>query len=150
MSRLASLARRLTFTLVIFSASTTHALRAVTWLARRGGDEPVMGRELASKLQLPPDYLAKILGTLARHGVLRATRGVRGGYRLARTPDRIRIIDVIQPFEGKRTVPGCLLRPERQCRDCSGCGAHGAWAQARDAYVDFIEHRTLADIQHEA
>jgi Rrf2 family protein len=132
---------------VIFSASTTHALRALAWLAAHGGDEPVMGRELASRIQLPPDYLAKILGTLARRGILKATRGARGGYRLARPPDRIRLIDVVEPFEGRRARPGCLLRPDRPCRDSGACSAHGAWADAKRAYLRFLEQGTLADIR---
>ena len=135
---------------MIFSASTTHALRALAWLAAQGGDEAVMGRTLAGKLQLPPDYLAKILATLARKGVLVATRGVKGGYRLARAPDRIRLIDVVEPFEGRRARPGCLLQPDRPCRDSGPCSAHRAWAEVKRAYMEFLEKGTLADIRGSA
>lgn len=106
-----------------------------------------MGRDLAGRLQLPPDYLAKILGILARRGVLRATRGAKGGYRLARPADRIRLIDVVEPFEGRRARPGCLLRPERPCRESAACSAHGAWGDAKRAYLTFLEQGTIADIQ---
>jgi Rrf2 family protein len=132
---------------MIFSASTTHALRAVAWLAQRGGDDAVMARELAERLKLPPDYLTKVLGTLARTGVLTATRGVKGGYRLARPPDRIRLVEVVEPFEGKRIRPGCLLRPERPCRDSGACAAHGSWGEVKRTYLEFLEKRTIADIQ---
>jgi Rrf2 family protein len=133
--------------MMIFSSSTTHALRAVAWLAAHGGEEAVMGRELARKLKLPPDYLAKVLGTLARNGVLTANRGVKGGYRLARAPGRIRLIEVIEPFEGKRARPGCLLRPERPCRDSEACSAHAAWGEVKRTYQEFVEKSTVADIQ---
>jgi len=106
-----------------------------------------MGRELAHKLKLPPDYLAKVLGTLARSGVLTANRGVKGGYRLARAPARIRLVEVIEPFEGKRARPGCLLRPERPCRDSGACSAHAAWGEVKRTYQEFIGKRTVADIQ---
>ena len=106
-----------------------------------------MGRELARKLKLPPDYLAKVLGTLARSGVLKAHRGVNGGYRLARPPDRIRLAEVIEPFEGKRARPGCLLRPDQRCRDSAACSAHAAWGEVKRTYQAFMEKSTVADIQ---
>ena len=132
---------------MIFSASTTHALRAVAWLAERAGSEAVMARELARRLHLPPDYLTKVLGTLARTGVLTATRGVKGGYRLARAPDRISLIEVVEPFEGKRVRPGCLLRPERPWRDSGACSAHASWTGVKRTYLEFLERRTVADIR---
>jgi Rrf2 family protein len=132
---------------MIFSASTTHALRAVALLAERGGDDAVMARELAQKLKLPADYLTKVLGTLARTGVLTATRGVKGGYRLARPANRIRLIEVVEPFEGKRIRPGCLLRPDRACRDSGACSAHRSWGEVKRTYLEFLEKRTVADIQ---
>ena len=106
-----------------------------------------MARELARRLQLPCDYLTKVLGTLARTGVLNATRGVKGGYRLARPPDRIALIEVVEPFEGKRVRPGCLLRPERPCRDSGACSAHASWTEVKRVYLEFLEKRTVADIR---
>jgi Rrf2 family protein len=132
---------------VIFSASTTHALRAVAWLAANEGGEAMLGRDLARKLKVPADYLSKVLATLARAGVLAATRGVKGGYRLARSADRIRLIEVVAPFEGQRVKPGCLLRPGRPCRDSGACSAHGAWRGVKATYLDFLEHTTVADIE---
>jgi Rrf2 family iron-sulfur cluster assembly transcriptional regulator len=134
---------------VIFSASTTHALRALAWLAAHDGGEAVLGRDLARKLKLPPDYLSKVLGTLARNGVLTASRGVKGGYRLARPASRIRLIEVVEPFEGKRARPGCLLRPERPCRDSGACTAHSAWGGMKRTYQEFLEKTTLADIHQD-
>jgi Rrf2 family protein len=129
-----------------FSASTTHALRAVAWLASQPGDEAVLGRDLARKLRIPPDYLSKVLGTLARTGVLKAVRGARGGYRLARPPGRIRLVEVVAPFEGTRARSGCLLRPDRPCRDSAACGAHAAWGGVNAAYRTFLDGTTVADL----
>ncbi|HEY6099783.1 MAG TPA: Rrf2 family transcriptional regulator [Anaeromyxobacter sp.] len=132
---------------MVFSASASHALRAVAWLAAHAGEEAVLGRDLARKLDLPAGYLAKVLGQLARNGVLKASRGVRGGYRLARPAGRIRLIEVVRPFEGKRARPGCLLRPERRCRDSAACSAHALWSGVKQTYSDFLEKTTVAGIQ---
>jgi Rrf2 family transcriptional regulator, iron-sulfur cluster assembly transcription factor len=132
---------------VILSASATHALRAVAWIAANARGEAVPRRELARRVGVPADYLAKVMGRLQRAGVVTATRGVSGGYRLARAPRRIRVVEVIEPFEGSRARPGCLLWPTRPCRDSRACSAHGAWGVVKTVYARFLEETTLADIQ---
>ncbi len=129
------------------SASATHALRALAWLAAREEEGAVLGRELARRVNVPPDYLSKVLATLARNGVLRASRGARGGYRLARPARRIKLLEIVEPFEGKRARSGCLLRPGRPCRSSGACSAHEAWGGVSAAYLDFLRHTTLADIR---
>lgn len=130
-----------------FSASTTHALRAVAWLAAHEGSEAILGRDLARKLKIPPDYLSKVLATLARTGVLAASRGAKGGYRLARDPARIKLVEVVTPFEGTRVRSACLLRPDRPCRDTGACSAHTSWGSVNEAYRTFLERTTVADIR---
>jgi Rrf2 family protein len=132
---------------VTFSASTTHALRAMAWLAAHAGEDAVLGRDLARRLKIPPDYLSKVLAQLARSGVLTASRGAKGGYRLARAPERIRLVDVVIPFEGKRVRSACLLRPDRPCRDSGACSAHTSWGGVNEAYRKFLETTTVADIR---
>jgi Rrf2 family protein len=132
---------------VIFGASATHALRALAHLAAVPGDEAVLGRALAREVGVPAHYLSKVLATLARAGLLAATRGARGGYRLARPAAEILLIDVVAPFEGQRVRPGCLLRPGEPCDDDRTCSAHAAWGEVKSVYVRFLEETTLADIQ---
>lgn len=132
---------------MIFGATATHALRALAHLAAAPGDDAVLGRDLAREVGVPADYLAKVLATLARAGVLTATRGSRGGYRLARPAREIPLVEIVEPFEGQRVRPGCLLRPGEPCRDERTCSAHAEWATVKDAYLGFLESTTLADIQ---
>jgi len=132
---------------MIFGASATHALRALAHLAANEGEEATLGRDLARKVHVPSHYLAKVLATLARAGVLTASRGVRGGYRLARRADEIALIEIVEPFEGKRVRPGCLLLPDHPCRDDGACSAHAVWGEMKTAYLNFLEKTTLADIQ---
>ena len=132
---------------MILSASSVHALRAVAWLAAHENGEAVLGRDLARQVNVPADYLSKVLATLARGGVLTASRGVKGGYRLARPASRIRLIEVVLPFEGKRATPGCLLRPDHPCRESGACSAHPAWGRVKDTYTAFLEKTTVAQIK---
>jgi len=131
----------------MLSASATHAIRAVAWLAENGDEGPVLGRDLARKMRVPAHYLSKVLAKLARAGVLEASRGAKGGYRLARPARRIKLLDVVAPFEGKRARPGCLLRPGRPCRTTGSCSAHSSWSVVKDAYAGFLKDTTVEAIQ---
>jgi Rrf2 family protein len=132
---------------MIFSASATHALRAMTHLAASPRTEAMLGRDLADEIRVPTHYLAKVLAALARAGLLTAARGARGGYRLARPPNEIALLEIVEPFEGKRVRPGCLLQPDQPCHDEGACSAHGAWSKVKARYLEFLERTTLADIQ---
>lgn len=134
---------------MIFSASATYALRALALLAS-DGEQAVLGRDLAKDVDVPSPYLSKILAALARAGVLTASRGLRGGYRLARPAEEIRLIEVVEPFEGKRVRPGCLLQPDLPCNDEGACSAHASWSEAKAAYLEFLESTTLANIRRKA
>jgi DNA-binding IscR family transcriptional regulator len=117
---------------MIFGASATHALRALAHLAANAGEEAMLGRDLAAEV---------------RAGVLTASRGVRGGYRLARRAEQIALIEIVEPFEGRRVRPGCLLLPDRPCRERGPCSAHAAWSEVKKTSLSFLERTTLADIQ---
>ncbi|HSN89691.1 MAG TPA: Rrf2 family transcriptional regulator [Anaeromyxobacteraceae bacterium] len=132
---------------MILSASAAHALRALAFMAHGPGDRPLRGQEMARKLKVPAPYLSKVLATLARAGLLRASRGVNGGYRLARPARQIRLIEVVEPFEGPRARPGCLLRPGEPCLEEEGCPTHEFWADVKERYVRFLERTTVADIR---
>lgn len=132
---------------MIFNASATHALRAMAYLAARPRGEAVLGRDLAEAIEVPVHYLAKVLATLSRAGLLVASRGARGGYRLAKAPREIALLEIVEPFEGKRVRPGCLLQPDRPCSDHGACSAHGAWSKVKRTYLGFLEGTTLAGIQ---
>jgi Rrf2 family protein len=133
---------------MLLNSTATHALRALAHLAHHAGEEAMQGRTLAAEVGVPAHYLAKVLATLARSGILSASRGVRGGYRLARPAETIRLIEIVEPFEGKRILEsGCLLRPGDPCTEDGRCPAHPAWAKVKTAYTHFLDSTTLADLR---
>jgi hypothetical protein len=71
----------------MLSRTAEYALRAIVWLS----DHPetsVTGQALAAATQVPPDYLAKVMQSLVRAGLVEAQRGKNGGFSLVSTPDR--------------------------------------------------------------
>ena len=91
----------------MLSQTTEYALRAAVWLAQSEG--PQTTAEIASATQVPTDYLAKILRSLARAGVVHAARGPNGGFTLARDTASISILDVVNVVDPIMRVRACPL-----------------------------------------
>lgn len=132
----------------MFSATTEHALRALVHMARLPEGTSVLGRDLAERASIPANYLSKILLSLRNAGIVETTRGHGGGYRLSRLPNQIRLIEVVDLFEGIQGRPGCLLGEKHDCSDATPCSAHAKWKIVKATYLDFLETNTVADITH--
>src|SRR5215467_11935919 len=117
----------------MLSTTTEYALRALSHLARQSG-EAVLGRDLAESVEIPANYLSKVLVTLRNAGLVATTRGSGGGYRLGKPADEIRLIDVVELFEEiSRTKPACFLRHTRACSETTPCNAHASWQTVQTA-----------------
>jgi Rrf2 family protein len=129
----------------LLSQTTEYALRAIIHLARTNDDDPVRVDDVAEALGVPRNYLSKILHVLARDGVLASTRGPGGGFRLARAPETLRLVDVIGEFEVPEAPGDCLLGRTR-CPDEATCPAHERWTTVSSTIADFFEKTTVADL----
>lgn len=91
----------------MFSQTAEYALRVVAYLATLDG-QPATTKELAKATRVPEGYLAKVVGSLSRAGILTARRGPNGGSVLARPATEITVYDVVQataPLPRIRTCP---------------------------------------------
>ncbi len=130
----------------MLSVTAKYALRALTELAVLPEGAVLLGKELSKRAGVPSNYLSKILWTLGGEGLIEATRGVRGGYRLGRPAGDIRLIDVVTLFDKPSTNQDCFLHDGRKCSDADPCTAHEAWALVGEANRRFLETTTVADI----
>jgi Rrf2 family protein len=88
------------------------------------GDDPVTVVSVAARLGLPQTALAKVFQQLVRTGLAVGTRGVGGGYRLAKPARQISVLDVLSAFEPPQPSGRCLLA-ERGDGDCPRVGSCG-------------------------
>ena len=88
--------------------STRHGLHAALELARAWERGAVTAAEVAARHDLPQPVVAKAFQQLVRRGLARGTRGVRGGYVLARPPRQVTVLDVVEAFE-EAPAPGRRL-----------------------------------------
>ena len=103
-------------------------------------------KEMAEALEVPRNYLSKILHRMAQMGLLTSTRGRGGGFTLSRAPDMVTLGEVIACLEpADATETRCLLgRPE--CSDDHPCTAHRRWCVLRGEVDHFFNATTLADL----
>ena len=92
------------------SDASSIALHATVMIARNS-DRPIKIREIAQTFSISEAHLAKVLGKLLRAGIVAATRGPTGGYRLARPPEDITLYDIHSAIEGVyRGGSRCMFR----------------------------------------
>ncbi len=111
------------------TTKSPYALKALTELARVGGDNPVPIGELAKRRNVPVQVLEGLFATLRRAGLLRSQRGVKGGYTFAREPTAITVLEVVELLDGPL-----------------GGGAEGVFADAAAAARDVLARTTIADV----
>lgn len=138
----------------MFSQTTEYALRAAVCLAQSPG--PQTTAAIADATQVPPDYLAKILRSLARAGVVHAARGPNGGFVLERPPEQLSILDivnVVDPIVRLKTCPlgirshGTALCPLHRQMDDALASIEKAFGSSTLAdLVNVRERRPLCEI----
>lgn len=119
-------------------------------LAQSSKGELVAGNRLSDQLNIPSGYLSKVMLTLRNAGIVETTRGYGGGYRLQKAPGKIRLVDVVELFEGVATRPHCFLGEKSVCSDADPCPAHVYFRDVRKAYIRYLEKTTIGAIAKEA
>jgi Rrf2 family protein len=130
----------------MLTTTSEHALRALTQLARLPEGARLFGREIAEQAGVPANYLSKILWTLGNAGIIDATRGNKGGYRLKRNPAEIHLFEVVELFDRDPAGLSCFLGGGKDGDEDTRCSAHQAWCNMQTAYLDFLHTTTMADI----
>jgi len=85
-----------------------YAMRAVAYLANLGTDRRAATSQIAEDQQIPPSFLAKIVSQLSVAGLLQTSRGARGGVSLARSPDEISFLEVVEAIDGPILLNECV------------------------------------------
>ena len=126
------------------SAKADYAVRAAAELAA-ADEDPVKGERLAEAQEIPLQFLEHILLEMKHHGIVRARRGAKGGYWLARPADTISIADVVRAVEG----PIAHVQSDApEAIEYRGNAKHlqEVWIAVRANLRAVLEHVTLADL----
>ena len=120
-------------------------------LAKRVGEGPVTGRDIAARERLPFDYVEQILIRLRRAGIVNSTRGAHGGYALARRAEEVSVRDVIAASELQTFDLHCVTHPveEERCSAAHACSIRPVWLLLQQRIDAVLEGVRLADLLHE-
>lgn len=127
------------------SRKIDYGLRAMIYLASIPSDSVIPFREIARQMDVPEDFLAKILKTLVDQGLVRSSRGPHGGYALARTPVDISFLDVIEAVEGPVALNVCL-DGEDACGHSTACTMVQVWRQGQERMLDVYRQSKLSEL----
>jgi Rrf2 family protein len=103
-----------------------------------------MVREIAENQNISERYLEHILNTLRASGIVRSTRGARGGYELAKSPATVSLGDIVRALEGPMDVVACTR--DEDCSRTSVCVMMEIWREVRDAIEGVLDTVTLEEM----
>jgi Rrf2 family transcriptional regulator, nitric oxide-sensitive transcriptional repressor len=121
-----------------------YALRATLVLAGYPPGSRMCLNELAEACQVPPAYLYKVLGSLARHGLLVPHRGVTGGYELTSLARASTVLDVVEAVNGLPLLNACVM--SGGCHRTAACPAHPVWIQAQERVREVLATARIAEL----
>jgi Rrf2 family protein len=127
------------------SRKIDYAIRAMIHLASIPPGTVVPFREIGRQMDVPEDFLAKIMKTLVDQGVVRSTRGPRGGYKLARPAETINVLEIIEAAEGPVAVNVCL-DDDDACSRQSFCTMTSVWREGQERMLDVFRGTTLSSL----
>src|SRR5512140_806113 len=127
------------------SRKIDYGLRAMIYLASVAPGAVVPFREIARQMDVPEDFLAKILKTLVDAQLVRSTRGPHGGYALARAAAEVSFLDVIEAVEGPVALNVCLDH-EDACGHSTLCPMTSVWKLGQERMLDVYRQASLADV----
>ena len=130
------------------STTARYSLRALSDLCTRPNNEPVSVSDIASRQNIPVNYLEQLFGKLRRGGILESVRGSQGGYLLARPEGEITIADILQALGEPFIFGSC--QTEKGCENAVTCPTFNLWRKVKGSVDEILRTTTLEDIAGES
>ena len=134
--------------------SVEYGIHCLLWLVHSGQTRP-SSRDLAELQGVSPSFVAKIFPKLEKAGIVAADKGVRGGYRLAKPPEEITVLAIVDAIEGKKPLFDCQEIRDR-CAVFGGepphwatrgvCAIHAVMLRAENSMRDVLAQETIASL----
>lgn len=116
-----------------------YALRAMLYLSRLEPNVKAATSEIAQHQRIPPSFLAKIISQLSIAGLIHTSRGARGGVSLARVPEAISVLEVVEAIDGPISLNECSTQPEG-CPFGEDCPIRPIWCNTQRELVEKLRN----------
>jgi Rrf2 family cysteine metabolism transcriptional repressor len=125
-----------------------YALRAMLDLALQSGDDPTMVKDISRRQEISDLYLEQLFSRLKIAGLVRSTRGPKGGFNLAKPPSQIRLSEIMQAMEGS-TAPVECVDNARFCSRADFCITRMVWIEMKKVMDEVLVSTTLKDLMRQ-
>jgi Rrf2 family protein len=127
---------------VFFSKKCEYALQAILLMAASESDCICPAEEISKKLNIPKEFISKILQSLTESGMIESKKGKAGGFKLAKHPSKIKLIDIVEAVDGLESFSSCVLGFPN-CSDKNPCPVHHDWGELRTRAYNMLSSETL-------
>ncbi|MBD3299468.1 MAG: Rrf2 family transcriptional regulator [candidate division Zixibacteria bacterium] len=137
---------------MLLNRRSEYAILGLIALARKSANGESSGYwdvgEIAADASVPPNLLRVLFYRLAKDGLLRSQRGVRGGFVLGRSPERITVKDIVESVQGPISPFSCVSTDDDpdDCDRYDSCELYGVLRRVRNRVVEELERNSLADL----
>lgn len=114
-------------------------------MAQQPSERLVLVSEISRNQNIPETFLAKIFQRLSKAGLLRSSRGSKGGFSLGKPANEITMREVIEAIEGPIALNRCLRR-EGECKEEEVCPIHQVWEKAQERFLEILDRTTMEDL----
>lgn len=128
------------------STKGRYALRLMIDLAEHKDDGFVSLKDISERQEISKKYLEQIIAILNKPDILRTNRGSQGGYRLAQSPDKYTVGDILRLTEGSLSPVDCLDCHPNDCPKSATCATLPIWTHLSEIINDYLDSITLQDI----
>jgi len=131
---------------VKISTKGRYSLRMLLDLAEHKNDGFVSLKDISERQGISKKYLEQIVTLLSQPDILRTNRGNKGGYMLAREPDKYTVGDILRITEGGLFPVACLADKTNQCERSAHCKTLWVWKGLENVVNKYLDGITLQDI----
>lgn len=129
---------------MLVTRETDYAVRTILYLAKER-NRTASVTEVAHAMHIPKSFLAKILQRLVKSNILTSTRGVNGGFQLAKKTSDISLLSIMEAIQGPAGINLCAI-DSKKCKLSATCSVHPVWMDIRKEVERRLKKQTIAEL----
>lgn len=127
----------------MFSKTCEYAIRALIYIAQKSKDGNRIGiKEIASGIDSPEYFIAKILQDLSRKGFVQSAKGPNGGFYMDENNLKLSVADIVREMDGDKLFTGCGLGL-KECSEDHPCPIHNDFKHIRQDIKDMLDNSKI-------
>ncbi|GIK22222.1 MAG: Rrf2 family transcriptional regulator [Ignavibacteriota bacterium] len=129
-----------------FSKKCEYGLQAVIYLASKQENRLCSAKEISEELNIPKEFISKILQDLTDKGIIFSRKGRDGGFKLAINADEIKLIDIIKAVDGLDIFKRCILG-FHNCKNFKKCFLQDEWQNILNQTYNMLSNETVGNFR---